>query len=302
MTKIKFQGGITKGICSRIAAKNKKRFIQYVDENGLGAQRFRTDEKVNIDMVSYSSSKDFHDQILSILSFMSNVGIPKKWIVYSDGSHSEKHIRIIKDIFNFVEVICYDFSKLSEKDVCDDLEPMADTLINYAIESPYGKKLLYYLNHQIERPTIFLDADILFHSRASEIHALINEGGPGWFLPESSWGCLDSRYKNQNERQHYQVNSGFFILFERIKNTEAANRFLLSLNRNFEHFTEQTIFHILFKANHFLPLDPRVFVLNSSDQFDFSYFKSPGSMAIRHYTGPVRHKMWQRDWKSFINH
>jgi hypothetical protein len=301
MTKMKYQGGITKGICSRIADKNKKGFIKYVGQKSLDAQTSNAGEKINIDMVSYSSGKDFHDQILSILSFLSNVGVPNKWIVYSDGSHSDEQIRIIRDIFSFADVKCIDFSVLSETDVSENLVPLAMPLISYANKSPYGKKLFYYLNHIIERETIFLDADILFHSKAKEIHTLIQEGAPGWFLPESGWGCLDSRYKNQYERQHYQVNSGFFILFEEIKNIDEATRFLLNLNGEFEHFTEQTTFHILFKSNHFLPLDPRLFVLNSSDQFDFSYFKEPGNMAIRHYTGPVRHKMWQRHWKNFLN-
>ena len=44
-------------------------------------------------------------------------------------------------------------------------------------------------------------------------------------------------------------------------------------------------------------LDPRQFIIDSTDQFDFALKYYPESIAMRHYTSPVRHKMWQRGWQ-----
>jgi hypothetical protein len=116
-------------------------------------------------------------------------------------------------------------------------------------------------------------------------------------LPDDDWGCLDSRYKAKNSRELYQVNSGFFLLNRELEDVRKGLDFLNSLNGKYEYFSEQTTYHILFNDNHLMPLDPRIFVLNSDDQFDLSYILPKDKMAMRHYTGTVRHKMWQRDWK-----
>jgi hypothetical protein len=137
----------------------------------------------------------------------------------------------------------------------------------------------------------------LFYDKASIINILLSDEANGWFLPDDAWGCLDSRYKAENTTQLYQVNSGFFLLNRELVNLTKGVNFLQSLNGKYEYFSEQTTYHILFKDNNFMPLDPRIFVLNSDDQFDFSYILPRNKMAIRHYTGTVRHKMWQRDWK-----
>jgi hypothetical protein len=44
-------------------------------------------------------------------------------------------------------------------------------------------------------------------------------------------------------------------------------------------------------------LDPRQFIVDSADQFDLSLKYYPENIAMRHYTSPVRHKMWQNGWK-----
>ena len=66
--------------------------------------------------------------------------------------------------------------------------------------------------------------------------------------------------------------------------------FLKELNSTYEYFSEQTVMHILSKTNNFKRLNPQDFVVDSADQFDFSYLYTPKNLAIRHYTGPVRHK------------
>jgi hypothetical protein len=57
------------------------------------------------------------------------------------------------------------------------------------------------------------------------------------------------------------------------------------------------IFEYAFRKQGAQILDPRQFIIDTEDQFDFSMKYHPGDMAMRHYTGPIRHKMWQKGWK-----
>ncbi|WP_207429618.1 hypothetical protein [Pedobacter sp. SYSU D00535] len=295
MRKVKYQGAITKIVASRIGAENKDKFSRLVEDNLESLLRGMTKIQVPIQVVSFSSQKDFNEQILSIFSFLKYVGEPNLWIIYSDGTHTERQ-KALLNTFPFLQLRCTDFGSLS----CvhkDSLKDYKEQLIDYAKKQPLGKKLLCYLNHSIEMPTLFLDSDILFYSQATILHTIIKESCNGWYLPDDTWGCLDSRYKEKTQRQLYQANSGFFLINREIENLKEGLDFLKSLNFTYEYFSEQTTFHILFRSNNFLPLDPRIFILNSGDQFDFSYLKTREEMAMRHYTGPVRHKMWQKNWK-----
>ena len=297
MKKIKYQGGLTKYLTTRRALRNKAKFSGLISNSGylkVLATKVQSSRPFGAEVASFSSSRDFIDQVLSILSFLKYVGTPLKWTLYSDGSHTEQEIRLISGAFDFLAVKTIDLE--NPQDEKESLTPYRHSLLDYAKTQPLGNKLFFYLNHPISAPTIFLDSDILFYPKASILHKLIKEKVSGFFLPDDAWGCLDSRYKTLNGEQLYQVNSGFFLLNDEIPELKRGLDFLKSLDSEYEYFSEQTVFHILFRENRFVPLDPRLFVLNSADQFDFSYMYSKGSIALRHFTGPVRHKMWQRDW------
>lgn len=300
MKKIKYQGGITKLLMSRLGIKNKKRFGNLSSDELIAIVKSFDSEQVSMDVVSLSSNKDFYEQLLSILSYLRFVGIPISWTVFSDGSHTEKQISILETVFPFVKVAKIDFndSAIVRASLKEQFLPYFDELLHYTQNSPYGKKLFYYINYKVQNPTLFIDSDILFYELSSESFKKIkSENVNGWFLPDQLWNCLDSRYKSNNYQQMYQINSGFFLLNKELENVELGLEFLKSLQKHYEPFTEQTFFHILLRENKFSPFDPRIFILNSSDQFDFSYGYNKKATAIRHYTGPVRHKMWQRDWK-----
>ncbi|HKB45000.1 MAG TPA: hypothetical protein VKC90_11445 [Chitinophagaceae bacterium] len=299
MKKIKYQGGLTKLITSKIGNKNKKRFARFIKQNLSLVSNKIIGRYMQIDIVSFSSTYDFYEQVLSILSFLRYVGTPASWTVYSDGSHTEGQVKLLESGFEFIKVEKIDWKnfKVLPDDCKQALLPYKDQLLDYASKLPLGKRLYYYLNHKIKNPTLFLDSDILFYNKASVFNLVLREKVNGWYLPDADWGCLDSRYKEKNSKQLYQVNGGFFIFNQELTDLKEGLDFLKSLNFKYEYFSDQNIFHILFRSNDFMPLDPRIFILNSADQFDFSYLYTREEMAIRHYTGPVRHKMWQRDWK-----
>lgn len=301
MKKIKYQGGITKMITSRIAQMKRKDFHKLISvDKQLSGLKERVDSKVKVDMdvVSFSSSNDFCEQVLSILSYLRYVGNPESWTIYSDGSHTSQQAKMVENVFSFVRIVKVDWDNEKLVDHCKPaLDPCKEYLLHYARSHPLGKKLFCYLNYTINKTTLFLDSDVLFYQQAIIIKSLISENGNGWFLPDAEWGCLDSHYKRKQRPQLYQVNTGFILFKKELTHFTKGLEFLKGLNYKYEYFSEQTIVHILLNDNDFIPFDPRIFILNSNDQFDISYLYSREKMAIRHYTGPVRHKMWQKGWK-----
>jgi hypothetical protein len=307
MRKIPGLGGLKKNLSVAIGNYNRSKFINQINCN-ISTILSHTDQMNPIDMevASISSSNLFAEQILSILSFLRYVGIPIKWTLYSDGSYSNEQIEELEKRFIFLKVINWINLKESQSsyDLCkEELLPYHEYLYDYAKKSPFGKKLFYYLNHSIVNPTLFIDADILFYHHANILKLILTEKpkANGWFMPDINWECLDSRYKEKYSEQLYQVNAGFIFANVAFSNLNDSLDILKSFNYSYEHFSEQTIFHHLLKTNFYMPLTSKKFILNTGDQFKFSYLLKPKKMAIRHYTGPVRHKMWQKDYKWHLN-
>jgi hypothetical protein len=302
MRKLPGQGGLTKKITTAIGKTNRKNFTRLVtsDLSNLLTQ-VNQRKTVEMEVVSFSSYNDYPEQILSILSFVRNVGIPVKWIIYSDGSHTQQQIDNTESSFDFVVFKSINFSELlSIENLCKDVvRPYHNYILDYANKLPLGKRLFYYLHHKVEGPTLFIDSDILFYEKANSFDIILSETpkSSGWFMPDTGWGCLDSRYKEIYSEQVYQVNAGFMLLNKEFDIIENGLDFFKTIDYKYEYFSDQTIFQIILKDNSFMPLTPKNFILDSSDQFDFSYLYNPKQMAVRHYTGPVRHKMWQKDYK-----
>jgi hypothetical protein len=307
MKKLPGQGGLTKKIATSIGNVNRTKFAKQIDFNlSTLVDKVKGKEAIAMEVASFSSSNDFPEQILSVLSFMRYVGTPIKWTMYSDGSHTEDQIEQIKSCFKFIEFkrgINWGTIQSLKGNCKEELEPYEEYLIDYAKKFPLGKKLFYYLNHQIDGPTLFIDSDILFYEKAATIELLLTEKpqATGWFMPDTGWGCLDSRYIAMNNEQFYQVNSGFIMANVAFEYLTDSLDFFKTYNCTYEYFSEQTVYHHLLKANGFMPLTPKTFILDASDQFDFKYLKTPSEMAVRHYTGPVRHKMWQKNYRWHLN-
>lgn len=302
MKKLLGQGGLTKKIATSIGKGNKANFLKEVDLNfsSLLAQ-INTNKNIAMEVVSFSSCNDYPEQLLSILSFVRNVGIPIKWTIYSDGSHTQIQMDQIKNGFDFVTIKSIDFTELSSiEDLCKEgIKPYHNYILHYGKKLALGRRLFYYLHHKIEVPTLFIDSDILFYDKANCFDIILAENPKpsGWFMPDIGWGCLDSRYISNTSEQTYQVNAGFMLLTKEFDVLKNGLDFFKTMDYKYEYFSDQTIFHIILKDNSFMTLTPKTFILDAGDQFDFSYLFTPKQMAVRHYTGPVRHKMWQKDYK-----
>lgn len=302
MRKLPGQGGITKKITTAIGKSNRAKFLEQVESNfSKLLVKFNPKKSIEMEVASFSSCNDFAEQMLSILSYLRYVGTPVKWTIYSDGSHTQKQMDCLLDNFDFVTIKSMDFTQLSSlENLCkDDVKPYHDYILDYGKKLALGRRLYYYLHHKVELPTLFIDSDILFYDKANSFEIILTENPKpdGWYMPDAIWGCLDSRYKENYSEQFYQVNAGFMLLNKDFNIVKNGLDFFKTIDYNYEYFSDQTIFQIILKDNSFMPLTPKTFILDSGDQFDFTYLYEPKEMAVRHYTGPVRHKMWQKDYK-----
>lgn len=294
---VKGQGTINRQIAKMLAHINRQAFLKNIQKNLPAIYNTVKQLKVfSVPLVSFSSKHDMAEQVLSILSFVKHCGEPKNWIIYSDGTHTTEDALLLTSNFSFVEVKYLPFDDISQLPLKLPLQPYKSSLTEYAIKHPLGKKLLCFLNHPVNEPTIFLDSDIVFYEKSTKLESIKDHLHTGAFLPDNNWGTLDEKYLMQNSWQLYSTNSGFFWVCNEIK-IEKGLEHLQSVKGSYNHFSEQTTFHIIFKENKFLPLDPRLFFVSVSDQFKLGYNFKKKDLILRHYTNPVRYKMWQRNWK-----
>lgn len=280
--KIKYQGGITKVLCQKSAERHKKQFRQNIAKIAVPVNP----AEVDFEMISFSGATSFEDQVLSIISFLVYAGTPKKWTIYSDKSYTEEHKQVFKDKFAFVSVVDWDVY-----DYVRDNKLLGD----YLKECHLAKKLNVIIGHPYQWQTIYVDSDIIFYKNIS---AYLNSGllSTGlWYAPDPMWGDVEGYFKIKRE-SIYPLNSGFLILNKNF-DPQDIFKYFESLHGKYHYFSEQSSFEYAFRKQQANLLDPRQFIIDSSDQFDFATKYYPDSIAIRHYTTPVRHKIWQRGWK-----
>ncbi|WP_276480592.1 hypothetical protein [Paraflavitalea pollutisoli] len=285
--KIPGLGRLAKWYSRKIGTHNFSGFKKNIDKliKGIPADAV----SLPVDIVSFSGSKTLIEQCYSTLSFYYNVGRPQSWTIYSDKSHSQLEIDFLQQIPG-VQVKAWDSS----------LEVRIEALFEFGKFSIWGNRLHAYLNHPIQRTTIFTDSDMLFFPSFRNFLPVIGSGS--WFMPDS-YPHLDAYYFKQfGESQGPFVNAGFLI-FNKRPSWEVAVDYIINRpdRTSWEHFTEQAAIHHMFKTDgHYHLLDENSFILKGSDSFKFGTDYKSEDIAVRHYVSTVRHKMWQMDWRKTL--
>lgn len=240
--------------------------------------------EVKIEIISFSGTAGFEDQILSIYSFLSYAGVPKKWIVYSDKTYSEEQIKLLKGLFPFVSVRDWDVFNHYRTN---------SSLKKYLQLSGLAKKLNIIIGHPYNGQTFYIDSDVIFYKNFKHyINSPMLQRGL-WFISDLIEDV--GQFLKQEVSSVYPLNSGFLGLNEHF-NASDIYEYLERLNGNFGYFSEQSAIEYAFRRQHAQLLDPRQFIIDTSDQFHFKIKYQPEFIAMRHYTSPVRHKMWQNGW------
>ncbi|HXX42538.1 MAG TPA: hypothetical protein VEI58_09775 [Chthoniobacterales bacterium] len=233
------------------------------------------------DVFSYSGEPAVPEQIASIRSFLRNVGRPKSFTVVSDGSHSGRSIRLLKNVDPCVRIE-------SSIAPASDVPPR---FRQYLTTHPTGKQLALIMSLPTNGPALYLDSDVLFFNGGIDLVTRATEKGlPAFYLADCGFSG-DSRLLLDATEEKEPVNTGVLLLLKKLDWVLAGERFL-KLDGPPTFFTNQTLTHLVMHASGARPFDPAKYILKLDDQFAYADRYANSSLVLRHYVNPVRHKFW----------
>jgi hypothetical protein len=153
-----------------------------------------------------------------------------------------------------------------------------------------GKKLAAELSLPLAGLTLYVDADVLFFARARELSAAPLEGVAPRYLRDCG-PYLDERLITRARESRDPVNGGAFLVHERLRWERALAR-LATLRGPPSFFTEQTLLHLAMHASGARALDPARHVVSRTDELRLADEHAGPGIVLRHYTTPIRHKLW----------
>jgi hypothetical protein len=285
MVKIKGIGRLKIEVSKIISRHNRKNFLLKC-ENWQQEIIKNYYSKVDFEVISLAGHNYFPEQLLSIYNFMRYVGIPNQWTIIDDGTLTDSEIDIL-DRFGFVSII----NSVNYRGV------FFEELKEFEKEHVWIRLIFAYFNvlKSTNKPTMFIEADVLVGKKIIEyLHLFRTEN---FYLPDTG-PHFDSKYYNFGHRMMFDVNNGFAI-FNHMPNLDLIVNYMVERLRRaeFEYFTPQGAFQLAINEDlNCTFLDPRYFVVSVSDMFKYSRDFNAETVAIRHFVGPCRHKMWQYEW------
>lgn len=237
------------------------------------------------EVFAYSNERMLPEQVASIRSFLRHVGRPTSFTVVSDGSHSDRSIRLLKRVDLSVSVA-----------TAPPAPPgLPAKLENYLNSHPTGKQLALIMSLPRNGRALYVDADVLFFPAASDLVALGEAKNlPAYYLADCKFAG-DPRLVRDAGEESEPVNTGALFLFRKMDWSLSIRRFL-ELEGEPTFFTNQTMTHLSMHENGGRPFDPAKYVLQLDDQCVFTDRYAGPQLALRHYVNPVRHKFWTSLW------
>jgi hypothetical protein len=241
---------------------------------------------IPFDVFAYSGHVGLPEQVASIRSFLRYAGRPRQFTVVSDGTHTKEDIELLKRIDPSVAV--------------EHLPPvpanLSSELSSYLKRHPTGKQLTLIMSLPRNGPALYLDSDVLFFPQARDLATLADARGVSAFYLADCQFSGDARLVRLPNERERPVNTGVLLLFKKLDWSLGIQRFA-QLNGAPNFFTNQTMTHLTMHANGASPLDRTKYVLQLDDQTVYSDRYAGGSLALRHYVNPVRHKFWTTLWR-----
>lgn len=278
--KIRGVGRLNKKLNQFKGSRAKSIFDKRLDENFFRSNSKIGNCSIDCTLYSFSGNSQFSDQILCIQSFLKNVGVPKEWVIYSDGTHTKEQLNFFR-FYHFIRVQRW-----------DDVSHVA--LLARDCKVWQLQKYYCYSGTKISGQSIFLDSDVVFFPL---FQRFVNGDlrSDNWFLSDT-YPCLNDDYLESSCSGAINfINGGFYILNKDIDWADGdkyVSKYLSSA-LPVPYFTDQTAMEIVFKGNRLKFLDPRLFSLALIDHFTLSSDVKHEALAIRHFVGPIRFRMWQ---------
>jgi hypothetical protein len=235
-------------------------------------------------LVTFSGEAALPEQVASLRSFLAHAGRPWSATVVSDGTHRPASRALLEAIDPVVRVA-------EVADVAPaGLPPAVRT---YAARAPMGRKLAVELGLPLHgERTLYADADVLFLRGAGALARLVDDpvGAPRFLLDPEPY--LDDRLRPGD--RHAPVNGGALLVHRPLDWAPGLSA-LAALDGAPERWhTEQTVLHLAVHASGGVPFDPARFVVQHDDMRGLRDRHAGPAVVLRHYTTPVRHRLWCR--------
>ena len=245
-------------------------------------RRIDPPQTLDIDVFAYSNEAMLPEQVASICSFLKYGGRPNRFTIVSDGTHRPRAVSLLQQIDSCIQLA-------EARDFLPQLSSSGDYFANH----PTGKQLALIMRLPLERPALYIDADVLFFPAAVALADLLrNQDAPALYLGDCQVAGDERLLRDPAETAH-PVNTGVLFFFRKLDWSLAMERFQ-QLDGPPSFFTNQTMTHLTMHANGARALDPVRFVLQLDDQFQLADRYAHNSIVLRHYVHPVRHKFWEQ--------
>jgi hypothetical protein len=264
-----------------IAESNKASFIQWQQIHLPSAT---TQNEYTV--ISFSGNKSFADQLYSLYSFYRNVGKPKQWVIYNDGTYCELQLQALRKI---------------DRVTVHNLDLSTAILPQEALQKfPTLKKVEIVSKHISDGEIIITDSDILFYKHFNEY--VERESKINYYLVDESNRYFDKEFLLQHPFIEYPFNFGLLLLNSKFSLESIFNYIKKRFNLGvLDYWSDQTAFQkLIMNDKSFQPLDKDLFKVGGNDSFRISHCVDYNKIALRHFVGPVRHKMWQYSWKKVL--
>ena len=238
---------------------------------------------LELSVFAYSNEEMLPEQVRSLRSFLRYVGRPQSFTIVSDGSHNDESIRLLENVDPAVSVV------LAGERLPSDLP---EKFRHYVTVYPMAKQLGLLMTLPENRPSLYVDADVLFFERADDfVSYLSRTDAPAFYLPDCQTCSADPRVFRTAAEELDPVNCGLLLFLKKLDWSVAIERFMeMGGEPNF--FTNQTLAHLVLHANGAKPFDPAKYIVQLDDQFVYEDRHTSPTVALRHYVNPVRHKFW----------
>src|SRR3954469_21462758 len=245
------------------------------------SRKIRSNREIPIEVFAYSGERRVAEQIASIRSLLKYAGQPSRFVVVSDGSHTNTSIEMLRRVDSCVQV----------EQVPQPPASIPQCVARYLRNHPTGKQLALIMSLPRQKTALYLDSDVLFFPAARELENLVNETEvPAHYLQDCGFAGDARLLKDDNEAAE-PVNTGVLFLRRPLNWSSSIER-LSSLDGEPTFFTNQTLTHIAMHGNGAKPLDSTKYVLQLDDQFNYPDRYAGPNIVLRHYVDPVRHKFW----------
>ncbi len=261
-----------------VGRRNRSRFVRGFSQ----LPSIRPEGEVPATVYSFSGERDWPEQAASIRSFLRFVGRPERFVVVSDGTHTDESKGRLERIHPCVS-LCGLGAVVKSR--------LSDRIEKYAADHFLGKKLALLVSLAVDGSTIYSDSDVLFFPGAGRLARLLQSPIQAPLYLLDSWPSLDARLIVSDSERESPVNGGFLVLNRALDWRDPLGR-LDRMQGECAFFTEQTLVHLAMKAAGAQPLPSDRFILRAEDQFVYSDYYARRDIALRHYISSIRTKMW----------